>query len=70
MISVYAPTYQSCRDVKAEFYNDLQVSLDSVPKDDLLISWMTLMLGLEILLEKRILCDIMVMFVAFMVLER
>ena len=37
LISVYAPTYQSCHDVKAEFYNDLQV-LDSVPKDDLLIS--------------------------------
>ena len=34
LISVYAPT---CPDVKNGFYNDLQASLNSVPKDDLLI---------------------------------
>jgi len=27
----------SCPDVKSEFYNDLQASLDSVPKDDMFI---------------------------------
>lgn len=37
LISVYAPTHRSCPDVKNEFYNDLQASLDSVPKDDMLI---------------------------------
>ena len=37
LISVYAPSYQSCPDVKNDFYNDLQASLNSVPKDDLLI---------------------------------
>ena len=35
--SVYAPTHRSCPDLKSEFYNDLQVSLDFMPKGDLLI---------------------------------
>jgi len=38
LIIVYAPTHRSCPDVKNDFYNDLQASLNSVPKDDLLIS--------------------------------
>ena len=37
LLSVYAPTHRSCPDLKSEFYNDLQVSLDFVPKGDLLI---------------------------------
>ena len=37
LISVYAPTHRSCPDVKNDFYNDLQASLNSMPKDDLLI---------------------------------
>ena len=35
LISVYAPSHQSCPDVKNDFYNDLQASLISVPKDNL-----------------------------------
>ena len=51
-----------------EFYNDLQALLNSVSKDDLLILVGDLMLGLEVLLEKRILYGMV--FMATMVLER
>jgi len=67
-VIVYAPTHRSCPDVKNDFYNDLQASLDAVPKDNMLILVGDFNARLEVLLEKRILYGMV--FVAIMELER